>query len=459
MSSRLRSILRTHWAFILIVVLFLCLRLYHLSILTTFGGDQGQDFLVVRDMIVLHKFTLIGIKTSIADFFQGPLYLYLLFPLFSLMHLNPLAGALTAVVLAMVSLFALYITLITFFNKNTALGSCLLLTVSPEFVRYGNTPLYQNFLPLFLVLSFYMYLKVNEKRTFGLALLLGMFAGICMELHFLAVTLTLAFLILLLVKRFPKRVLILYCLGVIVGLSPTIFFELRHNFLNTHLLINYLTSYKTSSFSLQTSLNAWFEGAGKFLGGNNTSIGILLLIFSGYSLVKTWKNKVYSPLIQLFVCLIVILVVFTFVFSNLLPHYLLPLWIMLVILIPLFIEKVSMKLTVRLGFLLILVVVNLSTTLTQLGSTHGYDMPDGWTLQKAVRVGDMIAKDSKTHPNFNVAFLLDGNTRSYPLRYVLATQNAVPGSVTDYPSTTYLYVVSRPKDNLFKTMVWEVASV
>ena len=151
--------LKNHYLFFLILALALFLRVYRLEYLTTFGGDQGQDFLVVRDMVLFHKWTLLGIKTSIAPFFQGPIYLYMLYPFFVLFNLQPIAGAVAAVVISTITLVLLYVTVNKYFSQKAALLSSLLFATSPGFIMYGRTPLYQHILPLFIVFSMYFFLS------------------------------------------------------------------------------------------------------------------------------------------------------------------------------------------------------------------------------------------------------------------------------------------------------------
>ena len=81
-TTRLYKWLRNNWLFLCILGITVGLRAYRLETLTTFGRDQGIDFASVYDILINKNLTLIGIKTSIGDFFQGPLYLYSLVPFF-----------------------------------------------------------------------------------------------------------------------------------------------------------------------------------------------------------------------------------------------------------------------------------------------------------------------------------------------------------------------------------------
>src|SRR5581483_3006537 len=305
------TLIATHSFFLLILILSLFFRLYRIDTLTTFGGDQGMDFLTVRDMVLLHKWTLIGLKTSIGPFFQGPLYLYILFPFFLLLHLNPIAGPIAAISISTLSLILLYITVLKFFPKSIAIISTGLFAFAPQFVVFGTTPLYQNFLPLFIIISLYIYFEMINKNNLILAVLLGLSIGFGIELHLLNLTLALAMLISLLFTKEKKIInIILYACGVITGLLPTLIFEVRHNFLNSRLFLDYLKQGNHTPFSFENIGNQWISGAAIFLGGNIGYVGVLLIIISiSFFFIKSNDKAVKS---------LRILVIFTFLFIALL---------------------------------------------------------------------------------------------------------------------------------------------
>jgi len=43
-----------------------------------FGYEQGRDALVIKDIYIMEKFTLVGPKTDIDGVFHGPIYYYLM---------------------------------------------------------------------------------------------------------------------------------------------------------------------------------------------------------------------------------------------------------------------------------------------------------------------------------------------------------------------------------------------
>jgi len=453
-NNKIFSFLKSNLVFIAVLVLAFILRVYRLSDLTTFGGDQGQDFLVVKDMVLYQKWTLLGIKTSGYSFFQGPVYLYMIYPFFLLFNLNPIAGAISAVFYSMVSIIVLYILGIKFFTKRVAIISSLLYAVSGELIIFGNTPLYQHFLPLFIIISLYLFLI--EKKNILIYILLGFSVGIGIELHLLNITLVLAiFIYLFIYERKNLKSLLNYIFGIILGVSPTIAFELRHDLLNT----KYLLSYQPQNgihFKLIDIFNQWFGGFNVYYGGRCIFAGIFILFIFILFLFNKKNTKYSTKLKKLSLILVIVSVILSIIFSAFGHHYLIPFWILLLIIISVTVGSVFNK---KIGNIVvaILVVLNLTFSLGRLNDNHGYSMPDGWTLKKIVYTSKIIGKDSLNHPNFNVAALLDAVSRAYPLRYATEVYGLKPESVINYPSNNFLYVVTRnSEEEMFEVTTWEV---
>ena len=74
----------------------------------TFLGDEGRDVLVVKRILVDHKFTLLGPATSIGNMYLGPLYYYLMIIPMALSCLNPLGPAMKVALFGVITVFFVY---------------------------------------------------------------------------------------------------------------------------------------------------------------------------------------------------------------------------------------------------------------------------------------------------------------------------------------------------------------
>lgn len=467
----MKDIIGRHKSFILIFILALILRTYHLSILTTFGLDQGIDFLAVKNIILNRDLPLIGIKVSFAQFFQGPLYLYLLLPFFWLFNLNPLSGPIAAVTISLLTICVLYYTLTKLGDIKSGIIGSLIFAISPQLIKYGNTPLYQHFTLLFLIISIYfLYLSTAAKtktksqtKTLFFVVLTGFFVGLSMETHFLATPLCLTAIVYLVWKRKNRlKTIISFLGGLFVGLLPTITFELRYNFLNTRYFIQYISSSAGSMPSLKDKATTWIAGAGNIFGAESNTIGALVIILLITILVKQVKenNPGFVFIRQLIGLQLLVSIVISLLLHDFGWWYVLPFWTLSLILLSLYIAD-NLKNKIVVTALSLLIIVNLYSSLSQLRNDHGYYMPKGWSMKKIDQVAQVIELDAiGWRDNFNVLSFVDGDTRAYPLRYVLATKGKTPGKVTGYNQNNALYVVysgnEKEINKIIEAPVWEL---
>ena len=112
------------------------------------------------------------------------------------------------------------------------------------------------------------------------------------------------------------------------------------------------------------------------------------------------------------------------------------------------------------GLLLILFLVFLNFSRLNLYRGNGYTMPEGWNLIGVRRVAEIIIHDEeKDGKNFNIAALLDGDTRAHPFRYLLSVGGEEPMGVEEYPRAEVLYVVGRgDSEEILSYPVWEIYS-
>ncbi|NMC98453.1 MAG: glycosyltransferase family 39 protein [Bacteroidales bacterium] len=441
------------------------MRSYKLNILTTYSHDQGIDFHTVREALINQNFPLIGIKISFAEFFQGPIYLYILMPFFLVLDYQPIAGPIAAIFISTMSILLLCYLLDQLSGIKAAIIGTTLFAVSPQFIKFGNTPLYQHFLVPFILILFYVLYKIvnfNHKQPKNYYLLIitsGIFTGICMEIHLLAATLMITSLIIVILDKggwFKKS--LAYVIGVFTGILPTVIFEFRHNFLNTRHLISYLESASSYPLPLRDKILTTLTGAGNIFGGQHITIGTLILLLISYSLFiknrKQSKGELFIhnlTLIQLAISLFIIIFI-----NNLGWWYLLPFWLAALIQLSSFFSKYFDKVIVKI-LLTTLIGINLTTSIIQINQNHGYYMPEGWNMNKINKVAEIISNDTTGWKgNFNVLSLLGDDTRAYSIRYSVEKLGKIPGKVTDYNQNNSVYIVHFGKATVIKPELWEL---
>lgn len=232
-----------------ILLLAAFLRLYKISDYMTFLGDEGRDVLVVRG--ILHgDFTLLGPRSSAADFYYGPIYYYFITPFLWFFNYDPVGPAVFIALLGITTVFLVYFVGKRLFNETAGLLAAALFAVSPLVIAYSRSSWNPNPLPfvsLLTIFSLYNGLKNNSWKYF---LLVGILMGVALQLQY--ITLFLAaivvtsvligtqyierkFNILLLLKRYGT-----IFGGFLIGFSLFLAFELKHGFPNTRTILTYI---------------------------------------------------------------------------------------------------------------------------------------------------------------------------------------------------------------------------
>lgn len=243
--------------------LFIFLRFYEIETKSIFGFDQVDSAWAAKDIIVDHKFPLIGPENKLGSgFFVGPLYYYLISIFYFFTDLDPIAAGLFAGFTSVIGFFTLFFVTKKLFSFNLALIAVLLNTVSYSAIQFDRIQWEINFVPIVSTLAFYFLYKTirgNEKNI----LYLGIILALAFHVH-LTAAVFIAATILLTLPFFPKtKKTLLYFMYsapiLLLSLSPIIIV----NILNDHSYILKQLQYAESSFHgiNPTRISQLFEDA------------------------------------------------------------------------------------------------------------------------------------------------------------------------------------------------------
>jgi 4-amino-4-deoxy-L-arabinose transferase-like glycosyltransferase len=245
-----------------IILLAVYLRLYMIADYMTFLGDEGRDVLVAKGILSGH-FTLLGPRASAGDFFLGPIYYYMITPWLWLFQYDPVGPAVMVGLLSVVTVWLIYFVGKQWFDERTGLIAAALYTVSPVVIAYSRSSWNPNVLPFFsLLLIFVLFKGVTLSKGWKYFVLTGFLLGIALQLHYLAlflgviVALYLFFGSWLHNKHIVFKILIIRYLqvfiGFLIGFSPFLLFEVRHNFANIRTIFSFIFSDTSSKTVYQT---------------------------------------------------------------------------------------------------------------------------------------------------------------------------------------------------------------
>ncbi len=249
----MRRVARYLPTIILVGVLLLgaYLRLYKISEYMTFLGDEGRDMLVIKRMIVDHKFTLLGPTASVGGFFLGPIYYYFMLPFVWISGLNPAGAAVMVALFGVATIYALYRLGKDAVHEWVGLCAAALYSVSPLVIAYSRSSWNPNLVPFFSVVLLYALWRSVIKNESKWLFWVGVTLGIGLQLHYLFLFLfpVVGAWYLLLGRK--KEWLLAYGKGIagfVVGYGPFLAFELRHGFPNTISIYNFLREGEGTGF-------------------------------------------------------------------------------------------------------------------------------------------------------------------------------------------------------------------
>jgi len=246
-----KSIIR--WLPLLIILgVAAYLRLYKINEYMTFLGDEGRDALVVKHMIVDGKFTLLGPTASVGGFFMGPVYYYFMAPFLWAFKLSPVGPAIMVALFGIVTVYLTYLVGSKWFSKRVGLIAASLYAVSPIVISFSRSSWNPNIVPFFALLSLFMLWKAKEAHNFRLLFWVGLCAGIGIQLHYTYLFLIVmeVALVIYSIKQVHVRDIAFGILGIVVGFSPFLAFELRHGFLNSRAILEFIFAGKDTGFAL-----------------------------------------------------------------------------------------------------------------------------------------------------------------------------------------------------------------
>ena len=236
-------------------VLFFSFRLVHLPETVNFGADQGLQMLEIWDRYQKKQFTLIGPYSSFQvegrQLFFGPSPYYLSMPILILGKWNPLSMSYFMVIFTFLSALTVYI-IDGWVNQNRKRAILFLLLIAsiPPTIEYSRFYWNPNFLmPITLmILSCIIYFRKNSSQA--VVFLIGLLLGFGMQFHYSFILTIISIFVWLFWERRRIRVNWLILLfGAIIGFSPLIIFDARHDLYNLRIVWSFLRN-ERSSFPL-----------------------------------------------------------------------------------------------------------------------------------------------------------------------------------------------------------------
>ncbi len=231
------------------IVLFIFVRsinyIYHLN----WSGDQASTGIDALRIWRTHTPTLIGPQISAnlqgRFIFQGPFitYFFLLFLLLG--HWDPVVSSYLFMLFCALMIIPLYIGVKKMINEKAAYLTILIYSFIPYYINYTrflwNSTLLFALLPI-LILLMGLFRKNKNWLTF---LSLSFWLGFLLQFHYQFIVVIIGvFLYYFFIKKVRPMFFLLFVLGIAIGFSPLILFELKHSFYNLKTIILFVQNWK-----------------------------------------------------------------------------------------------------------------------------------------------------------------------------------------------------------------------
>lgn len=465
MLVKLKKFFKQYWLLALLTLTGGFLRFYRLIPSLQFLGDQGRDALVLKRIILDHDLVFIGPITSVGDMYLGPFYYYLMAPFLWIFNFNPAGPAIATTFIGLITIPVLYFITKRMFSKKAAIYASIL-------YAFGSVPIIQtrgawnpNPMPLAVLIMLYSLHQSIYKKNPKTLWVFGLSLAIALQLHYMIVFLA-PFLIwqttLILKNKNTRKYFYQAILAFTLLNLPLILFELKNDFLNTRGLNYYFQTNEYQKFNILKLLK-------DMIGRSQEVVGMMLGFGEKTNLTRTWVTRISlatmtyflikKPKKELTIIAIWILssiATLAFFKGPVFPHYLGFVMPIVYILTGFLLSKFKKALLiVPICFISFFIYFNYQS-LSQAYASKG-------NLISVQKTSQFIAKDidQNKHTNYNIT-LIDG-TKDYKamsFRYFLELNDTKPLSISEYPETDILYVVSPYKqEDVANHPIWEIESL
>lgn len=339
---------------IIVILLGIFLRVFDIGSNYFFTGELGKELMYMRSFSVMHSLPLTGMATSHEWLFYGPIYYWIMIPLFNLFSGNPFILFWSALVVALVGLVLNYFVFKKIAGEKIALISTAIQSFSPLLIWQTRlSKLHVFFYILVPIFTYLMYLLWHGKKKW--VFWAGLAYGLMFSFHFSQIPIFGVVILFFYLKRkiYGLPHWLKFAAGLILANITLLVYDARHGFTMTKDLVLWVP-YRVLGFaglypknnldgaSSTGTLQSFIEYMGKniFWDGRLWIIGSVILLLVLIHFVITRRRQIGKDFLTFY---LVSSIGFVFL-ANLIHtappiHYFLPVFTLIPVLLAIYLEK------------------------------------------------------------------------------------------------------------------------
>lgn len=325
---------------ILILAIGIFLRIYKIETNYYFTGELGKELLFMHRFASDNSLPSVGMTTSHEWLSYGPIYYWIMIPLFNIFSGNPFILFWSAFAVSIFGLILSYIYFKKIAGEKVALAAMAVMAVSPFFIFQTRlSKLHVFFFLIIPIFSYLLYLLWNGKKKWVVPT--GILFGILFSFHFSQIPLLILPILLFLIKRniYKFSSFMYFGLGVIIP-NITLIWQDRNLILwLPYRVANIANKNPLGTFRLLTE----YFGKNIFWDNRLWIVGLIIfiLLFVHYFL----QNK--SKFTEKFLPFYLISSISVMIFANILHgappvHYFLPMMVPQAVLYGVYLAKIKL---------------------------------------------------------------------------------------------------------------------
>jgi hypothetical protein len=422
-----------------------------------FHTDIARDFLLIQDIAINHKLTLLGPRAGgIPGTFFGPIWLYLNLPAFLFGNGNPLVIGWFWYLLFLFAVVAVFYVGRKIFNVAVGIISITMFIYTVVFFAPGFT---QSFATVVLspILLYTVYLFLEKKRIRYLCwsvFLCGLLIQFQPAFGSIMLIITFILSVIFLLRRKQSKFLFVWLI-LAIPQATFILFEVRHDFLQTKVIYNFIFHHSAQAFTQFTTPQLVQNRIGGFLDSVNLInittplVNTFFVLLNLYILTIWFKSKKTGQrtyILLTYVYVIGFWFITLFFKGEVSDYYYWGLYPLLSISLASLFLKINKGIFLILFTILTLVMVNNGYYTVMQWQNNIYAMDtSSWIVNKDV--ADYIYKDADQNFGYYV-YSTDrlGYSKKYAMSYVGITGN-FPYSGKLCAKEPLTYLIYEPTDS------------